>query len=211
MTEKEELIRKWQETGLVKDKRLIEAFKKIKREKFVLKDNLSHAYGDYPLPILGGQTISQPSTIMLMLEALELKETDKVLEIGAGSGYNAALIATVCSKGFVYSTEIVEELIDFAKSNLKNAGINNVEIIHSDGSEGFKKGAPYDKIVATCACPEIPELWLDQLKLGGIIAAPVGPMYAQEMVRLKKTKDRLDIKTLGDFMFVPLKGRHGYE
>lgn len=211
MNIKEELIEKWKKDGLVTDERLIDAFRKVKRESFILKKDISHVYGDYPLPILGGQTISQPTTIMTMLDALELKETDKVLEIGAGSGYNAALIASVCSRGFVYSTEIVDELIDFARKNLKKAGIKNVEVLHSDGSFGLREKAPFDKIISTCACPEIPEPWLDQLKSNGIIVAPVGPMHSQEMMKLRKAKGKIEIKTLGDFMFVPLKGKYGYE
>ncbi len=211
MNAKEELIEKWKKEGIVKDERLINAFRKIKRENFILKKDISHAYSDYPLQILGSQTISQPTTIMTMLEALELKETDKVLEIGAGSGYNAALIASVCSRGFVYSTEIVEELIPFAKKNLKKEKIANVEVIHTDGSFGLREKSPFDRIISTCACPEIPEPWIDQLKSNGIIVAPVGPVHAQEMIQLRKIKGKIEMKTLGNFMFVPLKGRYGYE
>ncbi len=211
MNIKEELIEKWKKDGLVKDERLISAFRKIKRENFILKKDLSRVYSDYPLQILGSQTISQPTTIMTMLEALELKETDKVLEIGAGSGYNAALIASICTKGIVYSTEIVEELIPFAKKNLKKEKITNVEVIHTDGSFGLREKSPFDRIISTCACPEIPEPWIDQLKSNGIIVAPVGPVHAQEMIQLRKIKGKIEMKTLGNFMFVPLKGRYGYE
>lgn len=204
------LIRYWLENRLVSDKRVIAAFEKIPRENFVTEEQLEHAYEDYPLPILGGQTISQPTTVAIMLEALSLKETDRVLEIGAGSGYNATLIAAICKKGFVYSTEIIPELASFAKENLKKTNIKNAEVVLADGSFGYAEHEPYDKIISTAAVPEIPRAWVEQLKIGGIIVAPVGPVHSQEMLKIKKQKNKLDIESLGSFMFVPLKGKYGY-
>lgn len=208
---KEILVRKWEESGLVKDKRLLEVFKKLRREDFILGDSIREAYGDYALPIHCGQTISQPITIMIMTQALELKPGNKVLEVGAGSGYQAAIIAEMVKpKGRVITTEIVPGLVDFAKKNLKNAGIRNVRVIHYDGSGGYEKEAPYDKIIVTAAAPKIPKPLVQQLKTGGILVIPVGPSYVQEMLKVRKvSKEKLEIENLGDFVFVPLTGRYG--
>ncbi|MBI2136830.1 protein-L-isoaspartate(D-aspartate) O-methyltransferase [Candidatus Woesearchaeota archaeon] len=207
MQTKQDLINYWQKDCIITDKKLLKAFSAVDREKFILPGYLSEAYGDYPLPISAGQTISQPTTVMLMIQALELKKTDKVLEIGAGSGYNAAIISKLCKK--VYSIEIVEELAEFARKNLKNAGIKNVEVIHADGSLGYENEAPYDKCIITAACPEIPEPIIEQVKIDGIILAPVGIGY-QKMIKARKTKTGLDRENLGEFAFVPLKGKSGF-
>lgn len=207
---KQKLIEYWESTKLIKNKSVIAAFKKVKRELFVLEDYKSEAYEDYPLPILKGQTISQPTTVMIMLDALEVKQGMKVLEIGAGSGYNAAMLsALVGSKGKVFTTEIVPELVDFAKSNIKKAGIRNVTVIKSDGSQGYKQDAPYDRIICTAAAPKIPEVLVDQLKEKGVLLIPVGPHYGQHMIRATKVKGELLTEDLGEFMFVPLKGKFG--
>ena len=171
MHTKQSLISYWQKYKIITNKKLLKAFFEVEREKFILPEYLEEAYDDNPLPILGGQTISQPTTVMMMIEALDLKKTDKVLEIGAGSGYNAAIISKLCKK--VYSVEIVEELVEFARKNLKNAGIKNVEVVFDDGSLGYEKSAPYDKCIITAACPEIPEQIIAQMKINGIILAPV--------------------------------------
>ncbi|MBR9690773.1 protein-L-isoaspartate(D-aspartate) O-methyltransferase, partial [Candidatus Woesearchaeota archaeon] len=149
------LLNYWEKTGMITDKRLLDAFEKTRREDFILKEYENEAYGDYPLPIGHEQTISQPTTVMLMLKFLEAKPNHKVLEIGAGSGYNAAILSRLCKK--VYCVERIKELADFAKSNLKKAKIENVEVIHADGSKGYKEKAPYDKIMITAAVPQIPQ------------------------------------------------------
>ena len=205
---KDSLLKQWQKTGIVKDKRLISAFKSIPREDFILPENLDEAYSDYPLPIGHDQTISQPTTIMIMIEALKLKPNDIVLEIGAGSGYNAALMSKLCKK--VYSIEIIKELVLFARENIIKAGIKNVEIIKGDGSLGYQKEAPFDKIIITAACPKIPTPLIEQLKEGGIILAPVGESLGQKMVRGFKEKRKMEFEDLGYFSFVPLKGKHGF-
>ena len=208
---KKRLIEYWQSSGIIKDKKLIEAFKAVQREKFIRDEHLSEAYGDYPLPIGLGQTISQPTTVMLMTEALELKEGDKVLEIGAGSGYQAAIIAKMAgNKGKVITTEIIPELAEFAQENIKKLKIKNVKIINYDGSQGYKKEAPYNKIIITAACPQIPKPLIKQLKEDGIIIAPVGHLFGQQMIKGIKKKEKLETKSLGYFMFVPLKGKYGY-
>src|SRR3989338_1459819 len=206
--EKDSLAEYWQDSGLIKDKRLIGAFKSIPREKFIRDENLQESYGDYPLPIGFGQTISQPTTVLIMINALELKKSDKVLEVGAGSGYCAAIMSKLCRKAV--TTEIIPELVEFAKGNIKKCGIKNVEIIEWDGSKGYEKEAPYDKIMVTAACPRIPEPLIEQLKESGIILAPVGSFFGQEMIKLVKEKGKIVTQNLGSFVFVPLKGEYGY-
>ncbi len=214
MNQKELLARKFRVEGI--DEMVIAAFEKIRREDFIPEKDQKYAYEDSPIPILAGQTISQPSTIMVMLNALELKETDKVLEIGAGSGYNAALMGAVCKKGKVISIEYLRELANFASGNLKKAGIGNVIVIRGDGTKGYPQEAPYDKIICTAAIPRIPDEWLEQLRENGILVAPVGPEYSkkmintQKMIKLKKTKKGNEAKDLGAFSFVPARGEYGY-
>jgi protein-L-isoaspartate(D-aspartate) O-methyltransferase len=205
---KKNLVEQWTKTRLVTNKKLLAAFDDIPREKFIRGNYLDEAYGDYPLPIGYDQTISQPTTIMIMVQALELTSKDKVLEIGAGSGYNAALMAKLAKK--VYSVEIVKELVSFARDNLKAVGIKNAEVVHSDGSMGYPKASPYDKIIVTAACPAIPPPLIEQLREKGILLAPVGDAFGQKMVRARKLKGKVEYESLGYFTFVPLKGKFGY-
>ena len=141
----------------------------------------------------------------------KLKKGEKVLEIGTCYGYNAVLIAEIVgSEGFVYTTEIVPELINISKKNIEKLKIKNIEVIETDGSQGWKQKAPYDKIIITAACPEIPKPIIEQLKVGGNIVAPVGPMFGQKMVKLTNLKKGFKEEYLGEFVFVPLKGKYGY-
>ncbi|HLD02315.1 MAG TPA: protein-L-isoaspartate(D-aspartate) O-methyltransferase [Candidatus Nanoarchaeia archaeon] len=205
---KKTLVKRWLKAGLITDQALLKAFEKVQREDFMLPEYMESAYMDTALPILANQTISQPTTVMIMIQALELKETEKVLEIGSGSGYNAALMAEMVKKGRIYTLEIISELADFAKKNLQPYG--NVEVILSDGSIGLKEKAPFDKIIITAASPRIPDTLLKQLKIDGIMVVPVGSQFHQEMLVIRKRKEKLDIKNLGSFMFVPMKGKEGY-
>lgn len=207
---KKRLLDYWKSSGIVKDKKVLEAFKAVPREKFILKKYRHEAYGDYPLSIGENQTISQPTTVMIMTEALELKEGDKVLEIGTGSGYQAAMISElVGDKGKVITTEIIPELAEFAQKNIEKLKLKNVKIINYDGSRGYEKQKPYDKIIITAACPEIPPPVIDELEENGIIIAPVGNLISQQMVKGIK-KGKLKTRSLGYFVFVPLKGKYGY-
>ena len=190
----------------IKDEKVLEVIKKIPRHKFILENYLSEAYANYPLSIGYNQTISQPYTVAFMLQSLELKKNDKVLEIGTGSGWNAALISEIVKPGKVYTTEIIKELVEFAKKNLKD--YKNVKVIYSDGSQGLKEYEPYSKIIVTAGCPEIPKPLIEQLKPNGILVAPVGS-YSQKMLKITKNK-QLKIQELGDFVFVPLKGKFGF-
>lgn len=209
---KEELADLWRGYKLA-DERIVQAFLKVPRELFVPEELKEAAYEDFPLPIPCGKTISQPTTIIIMLKALELKEGEKVLEVGAGSGYHSALMATIVgSKGKVTSLEVVPELVKFARANLGKAGISNVTVIEEDGSQGCEKEAPFDKIVVTAACPDVPKQLLRQLKTGGILVAPIGGLHAQGMVKLRKLDDsgRFAKESLGEFVFTPLIGKHGF-
>lgn len=207
---KQSLVRYWEKSGIIWDKRAINAFKSLRRESFVLKDYARVAYDDRALPIHAAQTISQPTTVMIMTQALEVRPGHKVLEVGTGSGYQAAILGRIVGdKGMVYSTEIIPELVKFAKSNLKKEKVKNVKVLHCDGSEGYAEGAPYDRIIVTAAAPEVPKPLISQLKENGILIAPVGSLFTQEMMKIKKKGKGLKTKELGYFMFVPLKGKHG--
>lgn len=202
----------WKQELKVNEK-LLKSFRAVKREHFILDEYKEHAYDDIPLPILREKTISQPTTVMLMTSALELEEGDKVFEVGSGSGYQGAIIASVVGKkGKVISAEIVPELVSFAKQNLIKARINNVQVIEEDGSKGFEKEAPFDKIIITAACKEFPKELLDQLKPEGVIVGPVGNADEQELVRGRKDKrGKLELDFLGQFLFSPMYGKYGFE
>jgi len=199
---KENLIRFWERNGIVKSKRVIEAFRKTRREDFIPEEYKKEAYEDIPLPIAKGQTISQPTTIAAMLEFLDVKENSKILEVGAGSGYNAALMSCL-TKNKIITMERIAELAELARTNIKRAGIKNVEVVHADGTDGYEKEAPYDRIIATCGSTHIPGAWKDQLKNNGILVVPVGH-EEREMIVAKKAKDALKAETKGLYRFVPL-------
>ncbi len=201
------LFKKLQKNKLIKDHKVLKAFQAISREMFVLKDSIEQAYYDGPLRIGYEQTISQPTTVLMMVEALELKKTDKVLEVGSGSGYEAAILSQLSHQ--VYSVEIVPELVVFTKKNLTKAKIKNVEVIQWDGGLGYDKQAPYDKIIVSAACDKIPEALIDQLVEGGILIAPVGATYPQQMIKGVKHNKELEKVDMGDYAFVPLTGKFG--
>jgi protein-L-isoaspartate(D-aspartate) O-methyltransferase len=196
----------------LKSRNVEEALRKCRREFFV-PDEVKHmAYRDFPISIGFNQTISQPSTVVAMTEALEVKPGEKILEVGTGSGWQAAVLSyLVGEKGHVYTIEILEDLAEFARGNLNKVGIKNVEVFVGDGSLGMKKNAPFDKIIVTAACPDVPKPLLEQLKVGGIMVLPIGNLYLQEMFVVRKLKDNVDKKSIGSFMFVPLVGRFGFK
>ena len=208
--QRKELINVLREQG-IKDQAVLAAIASIPRHLFVSKGYLDEAYANYPLPIGANQTISQPYTVAFMLQALELKKGDKVLEIGTGSGWNAALIAEIIKPGKLFTTEIVPELISLSKRNIaKFPRLKNVRVIKTDGSQGYKAKAPYGKIVVTAAAPRIAKPWIAQLKENGIIVAPIGALFDQVMIKAKKVRGKLKQENLGYFRFVPLKGKYGY-
>jgi len=205
---KEDLIQYWRKSKIITDSKLIDAFRDTPREKFVLEEDIDDAYDDYPKTIGFDQTISQPTTVMIMIQALELKNTDKVLEVGSGSGYCAAIMSRLSHK--IITFEIIPELMEFAQYNLKKDNITNVEIIKGDGTLGYDKEEPYDKIIITAASPHLPQPLIDQLKEGGIMVAPVGGSFGQKMIKGVKKGNKLVLESMGYFTFVPLKGKYGY-
>ena len=141
-----------------------------------------------------------------MLESLDIKEGNKILEIGTGSGWSTALLSVLAgNKGHVYSVEVVKELVDFARDNLKKLKIRNAKVFHTDGSKGFKKYAPYDRIILHAASDDIPEEIIKQLKNKGIFLGPIGNQYNQTMVKIVKEGKNINKENLGDFIFIPLK------
>ena len=170
---KEELIRELIEEQWLRTKAVIRAFKKVPRENFVPEDQKKYAYVNYPLPIAAGQTISQPLTAAVMTESLAARGGDKVLEVGTGSGYQAAILSEIVGPtGKIITTEIIPELYDFSKRNLAN--YKNVSLLNVDGSVGYDKEAPYDKIIVTASAPKVPKPLIEQLKDGGRLVIPVG-------------------------------------
>tara|TARA_Y100000310_G_scaffold322716_1_gene382080 strand:- start:3004 stop:3636 length:633 start_codon:yes stop_codon:yes gene_type:complete len=200
----------WRSANL--NEHLLNAFNTIPRENFVPPSLRERAYEDKPLPTLRGQSISQPTTVMVMLDALEVKEGDKIFEVGSGAGYQAALLSQlVGTSGTVISTEVVPELVTLAKKNMNDLNLTNVDILEIDGSEGDPVNGPFDKIIITAACPTIPQPLIDQLKENGIIVAPVGDLKSQTMIKGTKSGERLELDFIGPFQFVPMKGKHGFK
>ena len=197
---------------VLKSEEIEEALKKVPREYFVPKELADKAYEDFPLPIGYGQTISQPWTVVFMTEMLDVKKGQKILEVGAGSGWQAALLGyLVGPEGKVYTVETYKELVEFARKNISKVGLNNVEIIHGDGTLGLEREAPFDRIIITAATPKIPPPLEEQLKEGGKLVAPVGNAFTQKMVLFEKTKLGLEpVREMGYFKFVPLVGRYGF-
>jgi len=209
--EGEELIKHLTQWGYLTKPEITEAFRKVPRHEFVPENLRDYAYADQPLPIGHGQTISAPSMIAIMLNSLELKPGQKVLEIGAGSGYNAALTAEIVGpEGKVFTIERIAELAEFGRANLQKTGYGRVQVIVGDGTRGYKKEAPYDRILVTACAPDIPRPLIEQLKAGGKIAAPVGQHYIYQrwVVADKRGEKKRDF---GGCSFVPLVGKHGWK
>ena len=199
----EELIKHLKEEGYLETGIIERAFREVPREYFVRKGDRRYAYSDEPLPIGYNQTISAPHMVAVMTELLEPKKTDIVLEVGGGSGYQAAILSKLVKK--VYTIELQKELAEYARSNLRKTRCKNCEVIHGDGSGGHEKAAPYDKIIITCAVPEIPRELVQQLKEGGIIVAPVGNQNLQILVVGKKKGSRLEKREYFGCIFVPMR------
>lgn len=193
----------------IRDKRVIEAMKKVPRHLFVPEDLIEDAYDDRALPIGHGQTISQPYIVALMTELLELKGDEKVLEIGTGSGYQAAILAELVKE--VYTIERIEPLAEEAKKKFERLGYKNIKLYIKDGTEGLAEEAPFDRIIITAATPEIPQPLIDQLKENGIIVAPVGERYSQYMLKGIKKGKEIERHYLIPVAFVPLIGKYGWK
>jgi protein-L-isoaspartate(D-aspartate) O-methyltransferase len=192
------------------DEALLAAFRAIPREEFISPDYADHAYADAPLPIESGQTISQPYIVALTIDAAGIGPGDKVLEIGAGSGYAAAVIGQMAEQ--VIAIERHHELVELARERMARLGYGNVRIFEGDGTRGCPDEAPFDAIVAAASGSHVPAVLVDQLKSGGRIVMPVGPRHlTQSLVKLTKRDDgTTDREDLCGVRFVPLIGEHGY-
>ncbi len=197
--------------GYILSRRVQEAFESVPREKFVPEEYENKSYNDIPLPIGEGQTISAPSMIAIMLEVSDLVPGLRVLEIGTGSGYNACLIANIVGDGFVTSIERIESLFLRTRQIIENCGQKVITIL-GDGTLGWEKGAPYDRIIITAAAPNFPQPLIQQLACGGKIIAPVGARSGLQMLTVgTKLKDgSLSTNVYCACAFVPLLGTHGF-
>ena len=186
---------------------ILRAFATVGREHFVPSQLAKFAYDDSPLPIGGGQTISQPYIVALMTEALQLRDGDRVLEIGTGSGYAAAILSCLVDK--VFTVERNEALAVEARQRLASLGYKNVEVLCGDGTLGWPEHQPYDAITITAAAPEIPKALLAQLAPGGRLVMPVGPPSSQELVRVRERDGAFSTESICPVRFVPLIGEQG--
>lgn len=199
---------KWQiEARGIHDQNVLDAMQKVERHRFVPKNYEPYAYDDHPLPIGEGQTISQPYIVALMTEIVALKKTDKVLEIGTGSGYQAAVLAEICDS--VYSIEINEILAKNAQKTLKELGYANISISIGDGYQGWREHSPYDAILVTCAPTSVPQPLIDQLRDGGRLVIPVGPAHNQHLVLYQKQQNKIFQKNSIPVRFVPMIDQKG--
>jgi len=190
---------------------IIDAFLAVPREEFVAPDYAHLAYGDHPLPIEAGQTISQPYIVALMMQAAGIGRGDKVLEVGAGSGYAAAVISGIAKQ--VIGIERQHDLVEIARQRLDKLGYANVEIVEGDGTRGCPEQAPFDAILAAASGSHVPQPWIDQLAHGGRIVMPVGdPGWVQELIKVTKGPNgKLIQESLGGVRFVPLIGEEGWK
>ncbi len=192
----------------ISDPRVLAAFRKVARDEFVPSGLKYAAYDDSALPIGEDQTISQPYMVAIMTELLELKGSEKVLEIGTGSGYQAAILAELCEK--VYTIERISALSKRAEELLEKLGYHNVDFVVGDGTEGYAAASPYDGIIVTAGCPRIPPPLIEQLAEGGRLVIPVGDRYQQMLTVVKKKNGRTIINESIACVFVPLVGKYGW-
>jgi len=199
--------------GILRTPEVIHAFLKVPREEFVPPELRDYAYDDRPLPIGYGQTISAPHMVAIMTEELSPRCGNKVLEVGTGSGYQAAILAEIVKpEGHVWTIERVKELVEFARYNLRRTGYDKyVTVVHGDGSLGLPEYAPYDRIMVTAAAPSIPENLVKQLKSGGRMVIPVGGRYYQVLKIVDKDESsNIRVSNSVPCIFVPLIGRNGF-
>jgi len=199
--QRERMVAKQIELRGIKDKAVLSAMREVKRHLFVPFHLRSQAYNDRPLPIGRKQTISQPYIVAYMTEVAQLRPEDRVLEIGTGSGYQAAVLAKIVKE--VYSIEILEFLANSAKKRLKDLGYSNIMVRLGDGYKGWEEFAPFDVIIVTAAPPEIPQALLNQLAVGGRMVVPIGSIY-QELYLITRTETGYDKKALLPVRFVPM-------
>jgi protein-L-isoaspartate(D-aspartate) O-methyltransferase len=207
---KQALIDVMKANGFLKEWAVERAIRVTPRYLFVPDEFVEQAYQDRPLPTKSMQTISQPSVVAKMTELLDVKNNSKILEVGCGSGWQSAILSRL-SNNKIYSIERLPEIVEFAKKNHQKADIQNVEIICGDGTLGLPEQAPFDRIIVTATCKKIPQPLLDQLNEGGILVAPVGDYYSQDMVVMQKTNQQAkEIMRIPGFIFAPLIGKYGF-
>ena len=193
----------------INDTRVLGVMTRVPRHLFLESELRDQAYEDHPLPIGANQTISQPYMVALMAEALELKGTERVFEVGTGSGYLAAVLSELCAE--VFSVETVEKLASKARNLLTSLGYRNVSVLMGDGTLGWEEHSPYDAVVISAAAPCIPRPLLEQLKTPGYLVFPMGEKELQTLVRIRKDKAGIREEYLGECQFVKLKGQYGWE
>jgi protein-L-isoaspartate(D-aspartate) O-methyltransferase len=193
----------------IADKRVIEAMKRVPREAFVSPEQYRVAYDDRPLSIGFGQTISQPFIVALMVQALELRGDEKVLELGTGSGYEAAILAELAQK--VVTVECIPELAESARLVLDKLGYSNIEVHVAGKVLGWPEEAPYDAIIVSAGAPDVPEVLMEQLVWNGRLVIPVGSRWQQELLRVTRLRTGKAIENLGGCYFVPLIGEGAWE
>ena len=186
------------------DPNVLAAMLKVPRHEFITGENKNLAYADFPLPIGKNQTISQPYIVALMTQSARLQPGDRVLEIGTGSGYQAAVLAEMVKE--VYTIEIIETLANDARSDLERLGYKNVKVKYGDGYQGWEEFAPFDAILLTAAAPEIPQPLIDQLKEGGRMVLPLEGMSFQDLIRITKVRGGLEREKITGVRFVPMTG-----
>ncbi len=193
------------------ERQILDAFRQVPREEFISDEYAHLAYGDHPLPIEANQTISQPYIVALTIQAARIKAGDKVLEVGSGSGYAAAVISRIAAK--VIGIERQHDLVEVSRERLKRLGYDNVEIVEGDGTRGCPEYAPFDAIVAAASGSHVPKAFMEQLSDGGCIVMPVGdPGWVQELVKVTKRADgSVERQNLGGVRFVPLIGEEGWK
>jgi len=208
--ERERLVINLCNEGYIKTDSVKQAFLTVPREEFIPDFLKNYSYVDTPLDIGNGQTISAPHMVAIMCEALDIKKSQIILEIGSGSGYHAAIVAQlVGATGWVYTIERFESLAKKAKQNLKKINCTNVIVEVGDGSCGLPSNQPYDRIYVTCAAPYIPQPLINQLRDPGKLLIPIGDMYC-ELILLQKEKEKQTLHHLGGCVFVPLVGKYGH-
>ena len=208
--EREAMVERQIESRGITDPKILEAFRAVPREAFISEEYADLAYGDHPLRIEAGQTIYQPYIVALMIKAAEIKPGDKVLEVGAGSGYAAAVISRIAGK--VVAIERQRELVKIAQQRIARLGYDNVKIVEGDGTRGCPEEAPFDAILAAASGSHLPPQWVEQLAEGGRIVMPVGdPGWIQKLVKVTKGPGgNLITEDLGGVRFVPLIGEEGW-
>jgi protein-L-isoaspartate(D-aspartate) O-methyltransferase len=205
---REEMVQKQIESRGISDPKVLMALRKVPRHLFVSEALREQAYGDFPLPIGEQQTISQPYIVAEMTQALNPDKDDRVLEIGTGSGYQAAILAEIVFR--VYTIERIRPLYMKTRKLFDKLHYHNIITKYSDGSVGWPDESPFDAIIITAGAPDIPHILIDQLTVGGRIVLPVGNQYSQDLIRIIKTENGIHKENLGGCRFVKLVGEHGW-